>query len=281
MKNKIQPMKRIVKFFCLALLATALMTSCVAKKKYKDLQAQKLKVDDQYEALLNKWTVLNTKYDSLTAKYKDLEKKKKELIETSQTAQEKLNAELQTKIDLLEESQKRITELQALIDKQKKSTEDLLAKIKGALTGFTSDELTVEMKDGKVYVSLSEKLLFKSGSAVVDKKGKEALAKVGEVLAKQTDVDIVIEGHTDSIPIKTDYFKDNWDLSVMRATSIVRILTKDYKVDPKQIIPSGRADNLSVADNSTTEGRAKNRRTEIILSPKISDLIKLLDTSSK
>jgi chemotaxis protein MotB len=157
----------------------------------------------------------------------------------------------------------------------------LLAKIKGALTGFSSDELTVEMKDGKVYVSLSEKLLFKSGSAVVDKKGKEALAAVGEVLAKQTDVDIIIEGHTDNVPLKGDVIKDNWDLSVMRATAIVRILTEDYKVDKTQIIPSGRADNLPVADNSTAEGRAKNRRTEIILSPKISDLIKLLDTSSK
>lgn len=274
-------MKRIIKFFGFALLAAALMTSCVAKKKYKDLQAQKLKVDDQYEELLNKWTLLNTKYDSLTAKYKDLEKKKKELIETSQTAQEKLNAELQTKIDLLEESQKKIAELQALIDKQKKASQDLLEKIKTALTSFTKDELTVEMKDGKVYVSLSEKLLFKSGSATVDKKGKEALAKVGEVLAKQTDVDIVIEGHTDSIPINADCFKDNWDLSVMRATSIVRILTEDYKVDPKQIIPSGRADNLPVSDNSNAEGRAKNRRTEIILSPKISDLLKLLETTSK
>lgn len=274
-------MKQFVTIISILFIAAALLPSCVAKKKFKELQAQKMKVDDQYEALLNKWTVLNTKYDSLMKKYKELEKKQKELAETSTTEQQKLNAELQKKIDLLEESQKKIAELQALIDKQKKTTEDLLAKIKGALTGFTSDELTVTMKDGKVYVSLSEKLLFKSGSAVVDKKGKDALAKVGEVLAKQTDVDIVIEGHTDSIPINTEYFKDNWDLSVMRATSIVRILTEDYKVDPKQIIPSGRADNLPVAENSNTEGRAKNRRTEIILSPKISDLIKLLDTSSK
>lgn len=274
-------MKKFATIISIIFIAAALLSSCVAKKKYKELQAQKMKVDDQYEALLNKWTVLNTKYDSLTKRYKDLEKKQKELAETSTTEQQKLNTELQKEIDLLEESQKKIAELQALIDKQKKSTEDLLAKIKGALTGFTSDELTVEMKDGKVYVSLSEKLLFKSGSAVVDKKGKEALKKVGEVLAKQTDVDIVIEGHTDSIPINTDCYKDNWDLSVMRATSIVRILTEDYKVDPKQIIPSGRADNLPVASNSNAESRAKNRRTEIILSPKISDLIKLLDTSTK
>lgn len=274
-------MKRFVTILSILFIAAALLPSCVAKKKYKELQAQKMKVDDQYEALLNKFTVLNTKNDSLLKKYKDLEKKLKEVSESSTTEQQKLNTELQNKIDALEESQKKIAELQSLIDKQKKSTADLLAKIKGALTGFSSDELTVEMKEGKVYVSLSEKLLFKSGSAVVDKKGKDALAKVGEVLAKQTDVDIVIEGHTDSIPINADCFKDNWDLSVMRATSIVRILTEDYKVDPKQIIPSGRADNIPIASNSNTEGRAKNRRTEIILSPKISDLLKLLDTTNK
>lgn len=272
-------MIRVVKIFGIIFLAATLMTSCVAKKKYKELQAEKLKVDDQYEALLGKLTVLNTKYDSLSKKYKDLEKKQKELTETSTTEQEKLNAELQTKIDLLEESQKKIAELQALIDKQKKATEDLLTKIKSALTEFTSDELTVEMKDGKIYVSLSEKLLFKSGSSTVDKKGKEALAKVGEVLAKQTDVDIIIEGHTDNVPLKGEVVKDNWDLSVMRATAIVRILTEDYGVDKKQIIPSGRADNVPVAENTTTEGKAKNRRTEIILSPKISDLIKLLENS--
>lgn len=274
-------MNHYLRFIGLAIIMAAVMSSCVTKKKYKDLQAEKLKSDDQYEALLNKWTILNTKYDSLSKRYKELEKKQLELKEMSATEQELLNAELQKKIDLLEESQNKISELQALIDKQKQAVETLLAKIKGALTGFTSDELTVEMKDGKVYVSLSEKLLFKSGSATVDKKGKEALEKVGEVLAKQTDVDIVIEGHTDNVPFKGDVIKDNWDLSVKRATSIVRILTEDYGVDPKQIIPSGRADNLPVADNSTAEGKAKNRRTEIILSPKISDLIKLLDATNQ
>ncbi|HNW99000.1 MAG TPA: OmpA family protein [Bacteroidales bacterium] len=274
-------MIRIIRILFVAFLFTSIFSSCiVGKKKYEDLQSQKLKVDDQNTELTNKLTIMNTKFDSLLNKYKELEKKQKELTETSATEQEKLNTELKAKIKLLEESNKKIAELQALIDKQKKASKDLLDKIKTALLGFTKDELTVEMKDGKVYVSLSEKLLFKSGSAVVDKKGKEALAKVGEVLAKQKDVDIVIEGHTDNVPLNGEVIKDNWDLSVLRATAIVRILTEDYKVDSKQIIPSGRADNVPVADNSTKEGKAKNRRTEIILSPKISDLIKLLDINN-
>ncbi len=267
-------MKKIM----LIIAAAALLSGCVAKKKFVQLTKDKDKLELEYADLLTKFTILNTQFDSLTAKYKDLDKKKKQLTELSETELTKLNSELQAKIDLLTASNKKIAELQASIEKQKAATEQLLAKIKGALTGFTSDELTVEMKDGKVYVSLSEKLLFKSGSATVDIKGKEALKKVGEVLAKQKDIDIVIEGHTDNVPLKGSVIKDNWDLSVMRATSIVRILTEDCGVDPKQVIPSGRADNFPVSSNETTEGKAKNRRTEIILSPKISELIKILES---
>ncbi len=274
MKNKTS-MNNYLKLFTSVIIASVLLSSCVAKKKYRQLQADKLREEDQY---LAKLTLLNTKFDSLTDKYRELEKKKKELSETSQGELEKLNGELKAKLALLEESNKKITELQTAINKQKVSGEQLLSKMKNALLGFTSDELTVEMKDGKVYVSLSEKLLFKSGSAKVDTKGIEALAKVGEVLAKQTDIDINVEGHTDNVPLKGEVIKDNWDLSVMRATAIVRILTEDYGVNPKQVIPCGRADNFPVADNTTTEGKAKNRRTEIILAPKISELIKILNS---
>jgi len=274
-------MKNLIKIIAILFVGSVILSSCVAKKKYKQLQTDKLKADKRYSELLNKFTVLNTKFDSLSVKYKDIEKKKKELAETSQGELEKLNAELQKKLDLLQESNKKISDLQAAIDKQKEASEQLLAKIKNALLGFSSDELTVDMKDGKVYVSLSEKLLFKSGSATVDNKGKEALAKVGEVLSKQSDIDIQIEGHTDNVPLKGEVIKDNWDLSVMRATAIVRILTIDYGVNPKQIIPSGRADNFPVADNSTAEGRAKNRRTEIILAPKISELLKIIENNNK
>ena len=269
-------MKRIYKIFIVVIIA-GFAVSCVSTKKYKSLMAEKLNMDKKYSDMYTKYTVETSRFDSLSNKYVELDKKKKELAELSQSEQEKLNAELQKKLDLLTESNKKISEMQSAIDKQKAASEKLLSKIKDALLGFTSDELTVEMRDGKVYVSLSEKLLFKSGSSTVDKKGKEALAKVGEVLAKQTDIDIVIEGHTDNIPLKGDVIKDNWDLSVMRATTIVRILTTDYGVDPTQIIPSGRGENFPIADNKTDEGRAKNRRTEIILAPKMSELIKIIE----
>ncbi|MBK7883241.1 MAG: flagellar motor protein MotB [Chitinophagaceae bacterium] len=147
-----------------------------------------------------------------------------------------------------------------------------------ALKGFTSNELTVIQKNGKVYVSLSENLLFPSGSAVINPKGVDALAKLAAVLNLDSDVAVNIEGHTDSIPIKGKY-KDNWELSTARANSIVRILVDNYKVDPVRVIASGHSSYDPLDSNSTPEGRAKNRRTEIILSPKLQEMYKMLETS--
>lgn len=152
-----------------------------------------------------------------------------------------------------------------------------MQSVKDALMGFSSDELSVREENGKIYVAMSDKLLFQSGSATVDKRGKEALAKLAEVLNKQKDVDVNIEGHTDTKPIHTARFEDNWDLSVIRATSVVRILTKDYGVSPMQIVPSGRGEFMPVADNETADGRSKNRRTEIIIAPKLDELLKILN----
>ena len=152
----------------------------------------------------------------------------------------------------------------------------MLSSVKDALMGFSSDELSVTQKNGKVYVAMSDKLLFKSGSAKVDDRGKEALEKLAEVLKKQSEIDVFIEGHTDNKPIKTSQFKDNWDLSVIRATSVVRILTEDYGVNPLQIVPSGRGEFMPVDDNSTDEGRSKNRRTEIIMAPQLDKLLQIL-----
>ena len=176
----------------------------------------------------------------------------------------------------LNERERTINELQDMINAQNEKVQKLLSSVKDALLGFSSEELTVTEKDGKVYVAMSDKLLFESGSARVDKRGKEALAKLAEVLNKQSDIDVYIEGHTDSKPINTAQFKDNWDLSVIRATSVVRILTKDYGVNPLQIQPSGRGEYMPVADNESAEGRSKNRRTEIIMAPKLDKLYQML-----
>lgn len=195
---------------------------------------------------------------------------------SNMSEQEKLNMLLKEKMDKLAEREATINELQAEIKAQNDRVSALLQSVKDALLGFSSDELTVTQKDGKVYVAMSDKLLFESGSAQVNKQGKEALGKLAEVLKKQNDIDVFIEGHTDTKPIKTVQFKDNWDLSVVRATSVVRILTKDYGVNPLQIVPSGRGEFMPVDDNETADGRARNRRTEIIMAPRLDKLMDIL-----
>mgnify|MGYP002306202123 FL=1 len=180
------------------------------------------------------------------------------------------------KMEKLAEREATINKLQAEVDAQNARLQSLLNSVKDALLGFSSDELTVTEKNGKIYVAMSDKLLFESGSAQVNKQGKEALGKLAEVLKKQHDIDVFIEGHTDNKPIKTVQFKDNWDLSVVRATSVVRILTKDYGVNPLQILPCGRGEFMPVDNNESVEGRAHNRRTEIIMAPKLDKLMDIL-----
>ena len=181
----------------------------------------------------------------------------------------------QSQKDLLAQQQ-RLQQLQDLLQQQKEQSENLKNKMTEALKGFNSNDLSVYQKDGKVYVSLSENLLFPSGSAVVNPKGVDALAKLAAVLNLNPDVSVNIEGHTDSIPIRGKY-QDNWDLSTARANSIVRILVNNYKVNPKSVTSSGHSYFEPVASNATKEGRAKNRRTEIILSPNLEEMYKLLE----
>jgi chemotaxis protein MotB len=184
-------------------------------------------------------------------------------------------AELAEKEELLKNREERLKTLEEIVRKQDELMNALTNRVKDALTGFDADELSVEMRDGKVYVSMSDKLLFKSGSDKVEPKGEEALQKIAGVMTKNQDINLAIEGHTDSIPIKMNCFEDNWDLSVARATSVVRILT-DNSVDPKRLTASGKGEFSPKADNTTREGRAKNRRTEIVLSPKLNEIIELL-----
>ena len=175
----------------------------------------------------------------------------------------------------LEAEQKRLWDLRRLLDQQRKAVEDLRLKMANALTGFNSNELQVFVKNGRVYVSLQENLLFPSGSAVVNPKGREALGTLAQVLNSNPDINVVVEGHTDSVPIRGKY-EDNWALSVARSTAIVRILTDTYKVEPTRVTASGRSKYEPVDDNATASGRQRNRRTEIILAPKLDELMMLL-----
>ena len=269
-------------------LTILLCTSCVTKKKFMLAELAATASKDSLQGLLtdcrNTGNQMSVQIKNLmrdTTKMGNSIRQYQSMLNVNMTEQEKLNALLNQKKNELNERERTINELQQMINAQNEKVRKLLSSVKDALLGFSSDELTVREKDGKVYVAMSDKLLFQSGSARLDKRGEEALGKLAEVLNKQTDIDVFIEGHTDNKPINTVQFKDNWDLSVIRATSVVRILIKNYNVNPLQIQPSGRGEYMPVDDNETAEGRSKNRRTEIIMAPKLDKLFQMLQSTEE
>lgn len=234
---------------------------------------------ENIESLKGNISELNQSITDIEKKYNELSGEKLSQAEQFNLALKQKSQELDEKARLLAEREKTLNELQQVIARQDSITKRLNDVLRDALLGFKSDELSVEVKNGKVYVSMSDKLLFKSGSAAVETKGKEAIKMLAGVLEKNLDIDILIEGHTDNVPIKTAVYQDNWDLSVVRATSIVRILTVDYKILPTRLTASGKGEFSPRATNETPEGRALNRRTEIILSPKLDEIMQLLKTN--
>jgi chemotaxis protein MotB len=256
-------------FYGLVGLIIFVSASCVSKKKLVDAQMQ-------YRTLQNDSAIMASRIAdqqaSINKLQSDINALNQQNTQLSNDASNKVNSLQQN----LQAQQKRLQDLQNLLDQQRKAMSELKTKMINALVGYSDSDMTITQKNGKVYVSLSEKFLFPSGSAVVNPKGKEALSKLANVLISNPDITVDIEGHTDSIPIKGK-FEDNWALSTARAASVVRILVNDYKVDPTHVVASGHAWYDPVDTNSSPEGRARNRRTEIILSPKLDEIYKLLE----
>lgn len=254
------------------LALSTLLFSCVSTRKYEAALGREQNLRDMNAQL-------NTQISDLGSKLKESQDENSRLINqidaAGQNAAELARAANMTQQEL-EQEKKRLAQMRQLMDQQRQAIEGLRQKMTNALVNFRPEELTVTVKNGKVYVSLQENLLFPSGSAVVNPKGKEALGTLAQVLNQNPDITVLIEGHTDSIPIKGRY-EDNWALSTARATSIVRILTDTYNVDPIRVTASGRSKYEPVDTNETAEGRARNRRTEIILSPKLEELMRLLE----
>jgi len=274
-------MEKIVVMFVVAFM----LNGCVAKRYLAQSQQETATLREDSTRLANRNTTLQQNVSSLNDQIASLQKNIDDLnarisdLETQNSQLGQQTAAQQTKLTEsqknLQQQQQKLEQLQNLLNQQKQASDELKNKMSEALKGFNSNELSVYQKDGKVYVSLSEQLLFPSGSAVVNPKGVDALSKLASVLNLNTGVAVNIEGHTDSIPIRGRY-QDNWDLSTARANAIVRILVNNYKVDPTRVISSGHSYYEPVATNSTPEGRASNRRTEIILSPKLDEMYKLL-----
>ena len=267
------------------------------ESQLKDLNASltQLKADtsalgQQKRGTAQKLTELNTEYDQLNAYYKnllnnsgklnrDLAQQKDQLcaIQENLERTRKLNDSLGTS---LAERERKVKELETILSNKDKAVLDLKNKISNALLGFKENDLTVNVKNGKVYVSLAEQLLFGSGSIEIDAKGVTALQQLAKAVKDQKDLHIMVEGHTDNVPIgkRSQYMQDNWDLSVMRATSITKILTK-AGVSPNQITASGKGEFLPLLPNTSDQNKQKNRRTEIIITPDLDELFKILGTN--
>jgi chemotaxis protein MotB len=260
------------KYIPLLYIIVLLFSSCVAKRFLVQSQMEATALRADSTALANQIATLEGTITNLNNKITGLTNQNRELGQQTANQQSQLS---QTQ-ENLQRQQQRLQQLQSILEQQRAQSMELKNKMTEALTGYAAKDLSVYQKNGKVYVSLSENLLFPSGSAVVNSKGVEALSKLAAVLNLNSDVAVNIEGHTDTVPIRTR-FKDNWDLSTARANAIVRILVDNYKVDPVRVVASGHAFYDPVDTNSTPEGRAKNRRTEIILSPKLDEMYKLLE----
>lgn len=300
-----------------AILA-GLTISCVTQKKYDDLLSEKIQLEtdltnakDSLETALarasrlkaeaeqlkadtaglgeyirkdrKKLADLKKEYDQLETYYNNLLNNSGKLTRDLAEQQERLlslKENLEQTRQVLDEREAKVKELEDILAKKDEAVEALKNKITGALLNFKENDLTVAVKNGKVYVSLAEQLLFKSGSTVVDGQGAKALQQLAQAIKDQEDINIMVEGHTDDVPISrtSQYMKDNWDLSVLRATSIIRILT-DAGLPTERVTGAGRGEFFPVADNDSSTGRQKNRRTEIIITPDLDELFEILESN--
>lgn len=256
-------------------------------------QSERDKAVDEYNRISSKFTELqNAQEDLVRGNVKETQALLAELQTAQKNLQDKesLLSQMEQNLDSkkasldelnfeLEKRNARLVELEKILDAQKRIAQELKNKVSDALLGFENNGLTVTNKNGKVYVSLDEKLLFKTASWDVDANGKTALKKLAGVLEKNPDIQITIEGHTDNVPYKpsASVLNDNWDLSVKRATSVVRVLLEGSKIDAKRLTAAGHGEYMPVDSRNTSDARQKNRRTDIVLTPDLTELYKLID----
>lgn len=263
-----------------------------ALKSLEELQAEYDKTVAERDKLQRDYDATKTSLDNLKASYDALEanssaaiaanaQKNRELLaqlEAKEQALQNENARLEKLKQELEARSIRVAELESVIAAKDAAMNQLKDAISRALTDFEGKGLTVEQRDGKVYVSMENKLLFESGSWAVGSNGREAVRQLGTVLADNPDIAILIEGHTDNVPYKGNaQLSGNWDLSTKRATAIVNILRENPSINPENLTAAGRGEYAPVASNETSEGKAKNRRIEVILTPKLDEISKILN----
>jgi len=264
-------------------LVAITLTSCGSKKKIAALEAKNKEIQDLLNTATVKLNQCLTEKDAVANQLDFLKKNNSDLINTVgniTTLSSKGAENLEKSLESLKEKDLKITRLQDALTRKDSVTLALVTSIKRAV-GVNDPDIDVSVEKGVVYISIADKLLFKSGSYNVTDRAKEILGKVAKIVQDKPDFECMVEGHTDNVPIKNTVLVDNWDLSVKRATSIVRILQNDFGIDPKRLVASGRSEFIPLGENTTPEGRARNRRTRILVLPKIDQFYDMIEKEMK
>jgi len=272
----------------LVITSAVLLSSCVSQKKFADLQsdydATKLQLTDANAKVLN-CQIEKDKYANQLA---TLESQNKFLsqnnennirqIESLTTLSQSASGNIKDIIAQLSEKDKYINGIRGAMSKKDSINLALAVNFKSVLAdGIQDEDIMIDVEKTVVYISISDKLLFKSGSSVISEKAKGLLEKVATVIANKPEMEVMVEGYTDNRPINTARTKDNWDLSTQRATSVIRVLQNDFKIDPKRLIAAGRSEYLPLASNDTADGRSRNRRTRFVILPKLDQFFDVLE----
>lgn len=285
-------MKRVLKGVFVVGLAM-LMTSCVVStKKYNALNAELMRTEsgrvllmeqvqqqqDTIMSLQNRLSLLNAQKAELDNQHKQLLERYERYLADNSAEATRMLRELQNTQAQLEERERSIAELEQMLRNREAALAEIRRKVADALLGFEGKGLTVTQRDGKVYVSMDDKLLFRSGSFDIEPQGAAAVRELANVLAQNPDINIMVEGHTDVVPYRgSGNLQDNLDLSVKRATTVTRLLLENKGLDPVRITSAGRGEWLPLDTDDTAEARQRNRRTEIILTPKLDELLQLMN----
>jgi chemotaxis protein MotB len=273
-------MKKIV----LSLLVLSLsLTSCVSKKKFTDLEAKQKTTQDLLNTATVKLNTCMTEKDALANQIDFLKRNNSDLINNMgnlTTLTTKGAENLEKSLESLKEKDLKISRLQDALTKKDSVTLALVTSLKKDV-GMNDPDININVEKGVIMISIADNLLFKSGSYDVSDKAKGVLAKVAKIINSKPDFECMVESHTDNVPYKGSVLLDNWDLSVKRATSIVRVLQSDLGVSPKQLIPAGRGSYIPLVENDSPSNRAKNRRTKIIIMPKIDQFYDMIEKEMK
>jgi len=265
--------------------ALVLLGSCVSKKKYTELQGQYQEVDGELSKTRMELAACLDNRKNANSEIAYLKKTNYQLLKNvgnMSTLTKKEAENLEKSLEQIREKDMTISSLQAAINKRDSVTFALVTSLKGATVGVNDKDISINVEKGVVYVSISDKLLFESGSSKVSSAAKEVLGKVAKVLKSQPSLDFMVEGHTDDKAARNGAaFQDNWELSTQRAASVVRILEGDFSINPGRITVAGKGEHAPVASNDSAEGRAKNRRTRIVILPRLDEFYTLIEEGMK